>query len=58
MVQFTALNRACRAGVPYGHIPFTRITIIPIVEMLHGVGGVGMITGGLGRQRNGSIDTG
>ena len=58
MMRFAALGGARRAAVPSWHISSAGITIIPIIEMLDGVGRVGAITGGLGRQGNGSIATG
>ena len=58
MMRFTALVGARRAAVPSWHISSAGITIIPIIEMLDGVGRVGPITGGLGRQGNGTIATG
>ena len=58
MVRFVAFGGARRAAMPCWHIPSPGITIIPIIEMLDGVGRVGAITGGLVRQGNGSIATG
>ena len=54
-MRFTALVGARRAAVPSWHISSAGITIIPIIEMLDGVGRVGAITGGLDGQGNGSI---
>jgi len=58
MVQFLAFAGSCCTDVPYWHNPTARITIIPIVKVLHGVGGIGTIIGGLGGQGNGSVATG
>ena len=43
MVRFAAFDGACSADVPCWHISIARISIIPIVEVFHGVGGVGTI---------------
>ena len=58
MMRFAALVGTRRAAVPIWHISSAGITIIPIIEMLDGICGVGAITGRLGGQGNGSIATG
>ena len=58
MMQFMALVGARRAAVSSWHISSAGITIIPIIEMLDGVGRVGAIADGLCRQGNDTIATG
>ncbi len=44
LVQFTAFDGACCTAVPCWHISTAGITIIPIIEMLHGIRRVGAVS--------------
>jgi len=58
MVRFAAFGGERCGAVLCWHISTTRITTIPVVKMLHGIGWVGTNTGRLDGQGNGLITTG